>query len=73
MNKKDITKLPSREFVLGVLRILPNCDISLRKTLEDEFYVLNNRCSINTDKKTVLLSSIENMVDFFGKALLYKP
>ena len=69
MKKINISKLTSREFVLGVLRILPNCEITLRKTLEDEFYVLNNRCTVNTDKKIVALSTNENMVDFIGKGI----
>ena len=69
MSKQDILVKPYREFVLGVLRILPNCEHSLRKTLEDEYYVLNQRCIVDTIKHVVSLSSNKNMVDFFGKGI----
>lgn len=57
-----------REFTLGVLRILPQCENSLRKALEDEYYVLNRRCNVDAKRHIVTLSDY-SMVDFFGKGI----
>ena len=77
MNKKpkdipkqnDLAKF-SREFALGVLHILPNCKQTLRKNLKDEYYVLNQRCIVDTENHIVSLSSLnQGMIDFFGKGI----
>lgn len=80
MNKKpkdipkqnDLAKF-SREFALGVLHILPNCKQTLRKNLKDEYYVLNQRCIVDTENHIVSLSSLnQGMIDFLEKVLLYR-
>ncbi len=69
ISRRSIIELPKREFAIGVIRILPNCNPSLRKTLKDEYYVLNQRFKVNNRKHEVTLSADTNMVDFFGKGI----
>lgn len=55
------------EFSISVVHILPKCNPLLKKGLRQEYYILNDRCSIKGNR--VVLNSENPMQDFYGKRI----
>ena len=58
---------PFHDFAISVIHILPQCNPLLKKGLRQEFYKLNDRCSIKGDR--VVLNRENPMQDFYGKRI----
>lgn len=64
INQKEDT---IREFVVSVIRIMPQCDKLLRKGLHQEYYFLNDRCRLSNGDVTLNDSVLPQY--FFGKRI----
>lgn len=58
---------PFHDFAISVIHILPQCSPLLKKGLCQEFYKLNDRCSIKGDR--VVLNRENPMQVFYGKRI----
>lgn len=58
---------PVHEFVVSAIRIRPECDMLLRKGLQEEYYFLNDRCCLKNHE--VVLNESKLPEDFFGKRI----
>ena len=60
---------PAREFALCAIHILPNCSQDIRKVLKEEWYLLNERCEIDRQKKELVLTAENRLEGFFGAGI----
>lgn len=58
---------PIHEFSISAIHILPKCSRNLRKGLRQEYYFLNDRCSLENQKVVLKDSMLPR--DFYGKRI----